>query len=121
MSGCNCLLIVSSEPRLFLPQGYLHLSLFGTVVEPGKPAWKLIIGHFGVGVLLDDGRIDRPKLGRIIFEDAGKRHLLNSCTHLYIQRAMLWEAVKCFLRGWSSSGGRQINGFFLSIYFMQDV
>ena len=68
-------------------------------MEPGKPAWKLIIGHFGVDVLLDDGRIDRPKLGKIIFKDAGKRHLLNSCTHLYIQRAMLWEAVKFFLRG----------------------
>lgn len=73
-------------------------------MEPGKPAWKLIIGHFGVDVLLDDGHIDRPKLGKIIFEDAGKRHLLNSCTHLYIQRAMLWEAVKFFLRGQASLG-----------------
>jgi len=69
-------------------------------VEPGKSAWKLIIGHFGVDVLLQDGHIDRPKLGRIVFEDAGKRHLLNICTHPYIQRAMLWEAVKFFLKGW---------------------
>ena len=50
VSGCSCLLIVSSEPRLFLPQGYLHLSLFGTVVEPGQAGmeahhWPLWCGH----------------------------------------------------------------------------
>lgn len=69
------------------------------MVEPGQPAWKLIIGHFGVEVLLPDGHIDRPKLAKMIFEDDHKRHLLNICTHSYIRNAMLWEVVKYFLKG----------------------
>ena len=69
------------------------------VVEPGKPAWKLIIGHFGVDVLLPDGHIDKPKLASVIFGSEEKRHLLNMCTHPYIQSAMFWQVVKCFLRG----------------------
>ena len=69
------------------------------VVEPGKPAWKMIVDHFGRDILLEDGRIDRPKLGQIIFQDEAKRKVLNGCTHPYIQRAMLWQVVKHFLRG----------------------
>ncbi len=69
------------------------------MVEPGKPSWKLIIGHFGVDVLQPDGQIDRPKLAQLIFEDSQKRNLLNMCTHPYIQKKMLWEVAKCFLRG----------------------
>ena len=69
------------------------------MVEPGKPSWKLIIGHFGVEVLNSEGQIDRPKLAKMIFEDSQKRQLLNMCTHPYIQRAMFWELVGCFFRG----------------------
>ena len=69
------------------------------MVEPGKPALKLIVNHFGDEVLLPDGSLDRKKLGSIIFGDESKRLALNRCTHPYIQRAMIWEVVKYFLRG----------------------
>ncbi|XP_038047355.1 dephospho-CoA kinase domain-containing protein-like [Patiria miniata] len=70
------------------------------VVEPNKPSWKLIVKHFGSGILQEDGTIDRPKLGGIIFGDAEKRRLLNSCTHPFIQKEMMWRVFKYFLKGY---------------------
>lgn len=55
--------------------------------------------HFGREVLLEDDRIDRKKLGGIVFQDEAKRKLLNRCTHPHIQRAMLWQVAKHFVRG----------------------
>ena len=72
------------------------------VVEPGRSAWKMIVKNFGRDILLEDGHIDRQKLGQIVFQDEAKRKILNRCTHPYIQRAMLWKVVKHFLRGVSS-------------------
>ncbi|XP_782468.2 dephospho-CoA kinase domain-containing protein [Strongylocentrotus purpuratus] len=69
------------------------------VVEPGKPALKRIVRHFGKSVLQDDGTLDRAKLGSIIFADSEKRKILNRCTHPYIQRTMLWEVLTSFLSG----------------------
>lgn len=51
------------------------------VVEPGTPTWSKIVEHFGDGILDADGRIDRPKLGAIVFADEAKRRLLNELTH----------------------------------------
>lgn len=70
-----------------------------SVVEPGKPAWKAIIGTFGIDILNDDHRLNRSKLASIIFNDEEKRRSLNDITHPYIQGAMLWQLVKYFLKG----------------------
>lgn len=51
------------------------------VVLPGTEAWKEIVEHFGHGVLDDDGFVDRPALGRIVFANPDKRTLLNEITH----------------------------------------
>lgn len=51
------------------------------VVEPGKPAWKKIVEHFGTEVLDADGFIDRPSLGAAVFKSPSKRTLLNELTH----------------------------------------
>lgn len=51
------------------------------VVEPGKPAWKKIVEHFGEGVLDADGFVDRAALGAVVFRDEKKRALLNEITH----------------------------------------
>lgn len=47
------------------------------VVKPGKPGLEKIVSHFGKDVLLEDGTLDRKKLGTIIFNDDAKRALLN--------------------------------------------
>jgi dephospho-CoA kinase len=56
------------------------------VVEPGTPAWSKIVEHFGRGVLLSDRRIDRPRLGEIVFNDRAKLALLNEITHPEVMR-----------------------------------
>jgi dephospho-CoA kinase len=69
------------------------------VVSPHQPAWKAIIGAFGVDVLNNDGTLNRSKLGDLIFHDENQRKLLNIITHPYIQRAMIWQILKHFLKG----------------------
>lgn len=51
------------------------------IIEPGKPAWKDIVEHFGLGVLNPDQTIDREKLGAIVFNDPEKLQVLNQITH----------------------------------------
>jgi dephospho-CoA kinase len=51
------------------------------VVLPDTPTWRKIVEHFGADVLDADGFIDRPRLGALVFDDKGKRALLNQITH----------------------------------------
>lgn len=51
------------------------------LLEPGQPAWKEIVEHFGKGIQLPDGCINRRKLGEIVFNDREKREFLNKCLH----------------------------------------
>jgi dephospho-CoA kinase len=57
------------------------------VVEPGQPAWDDIVAEFGRDVLLPDGRLDRKKLGAIVFRDDARRRRLNAITHPRISAA----------------------------------
>ncbi len=54
------------------------------VTSPGTPAHEAIVRRFGPEVLLSDGRIDRKKLGAIVFADPGKRAELEAITHPHI-------------------------------------
>src|SRR6202165_948 len=58
------------------------------VVEPGQPALEDIATAFGRDILLPDGRLDRGKLGRIIFADPVARGRLNAITHPRIRGRM---------------------------------
>lgn len=51
------------------------------VVEPGKPAHAKLVAHFGRDILDEEGFIDRPKLGAVVFGDDAKRAVLNELTH----------------------------------------
>ena len=42
-------------------------------VEPGSEALRQIVDRFGPEVLLDDGQLDRNRLGEIVFDDAEAR------------------------------------------------
>ncbi|KAJ0016070.1 hypothetical protein NQD34_014360 [Periophthalmus magnuspinnatus] len=70
------------------------------VVEQNTPAYHRIVYHFGSEVLLENGEIDRQKLGQLIFSNAEKRKLLNSITHPEIHKAMLKQILFYFLRGY---------------------
>lgn len=51
------------------------------LIEPGQPAFQEIVDHFGPKVLDSAGRIDRARLGAIVFSDEGQRAKLNSIVH----------------------------------------
>ena len=54
------------------------------VVIPGAPGIAAVVDAFGDEVLREDGTLDRPKLGSLVFGDQNKRELLNSILHPYI-------------------------------------
>lgn len=70
------------------------------VVRPGRPAYLLIRRHFGDGVILPNGQLDRPALGRIVFGDARKRTALNRRIHPFIILSMLGQLFTAALIHW---------------------
>jgi dephospho-CoA kinase len=66
------------------------------VVEPGTEGLRAVVEEFGAEVLGDDGRLDRARLGALVFGDARRRERLNAILHPLIiaeQDALLrrWE------------------------------
>jgi dephospho-CoA kinase len=51
------------------------------LLEPDEQAWCEVVNYFGKEILHPDKRIDRGKLGKIVFNDAEKRAWLNKCLH----------------------------------------
>jgi len=51
------------------------------VVEPGRPALAQIVDRFGAEVLLADGRLDRPALAGVVFNDPSALADLEAITH----------------------------------------
>jgi dephospho-CoA kinase len=88
------------------------------VYEPGKPGYDAIVAAFGAGVVGEDGRIDRKKLGPIVFADGAKLERLNAIVHPLIRaelerriararaegrvRAVVVEAAILLEAGWRS-------------------
>ncbi|MEC1635356.1 dephospho-CoA kinase [Bacillus mojavensis] len=58
-------------------------------VEKGMPAYRQIIDEFGEDILLENGDIDRRKLGAIVFTNEQKRLALNSIVHPAVREEML--------------------------------
>lgn len=55
-----------------------------SVTSAGTKALDELVGHFGRGIIGDDGELDRKKLADIVFSDADKLAMLNAITHKYI-------------------------------------
>jgi dephospho-CoA kinase len=69
------------------------------VMEPGMRAYGEIVAEFGAGVVGADGRIDRAKLGTLVFADRGKLERLNVIVHPRVEE----ELVRLFGE-WEKSG-----------------
>lgn len=52
-----------------------------SLMQPGREAFQAVVNHFGQEILTQDGKIDRQKLGRIIFNTPEERATLNNLTH----------------------------------------
>lgn len=64
------------------------------VVEPGTDGLAEIIKTFGTEILLEDGSLNRKKLGEIIFKDEDKREMLNQILHQEIHQKMMMAKEK---------------------------
>ncbi|MES2212709.1 MAG: dephospho-CoA kinase [Pseudomonadota bacterium] len=56
--------------------------------EIGQPAYAAIVQHFGAGICLPDGNLDRARLRRIIFEDAEQKRWLEHLLHPMIREEL---------------------------------
>jgi dephospho-CoA kinase len=51
------------------------------LIEPGQPAYDLVVKEFGRAILGPDGTVDRKKLGGIVFADRTRLDQLNRIIH----------------------------------------
>ncbi|MFF2243602.1 dephospho-CoA kinase [Arthrobacter sp. NPDC058130] len=51
------------------------------VVEPGTPGLASVVEAFGASILAPDGRLDRPRLGALVFGDPERLAVLNGIIH----------------------------------------
>jgi len=73
----------STAARLFAAHGARVLSadaIGRELMEPGQEVYAAIVAHFGAGVVMADGRLDRGELARIAFAD-GRVEELNAIVH----------------------------------------
>ncbi|CAN4119513.1 unnamed protein product [Withania somnifera] len=71
------------------------------VLKKGTGGWKKVVAAFGEDILLNNGEVDRAKLGQIVFSDPGKRQLLNRLLAPFISRGILVEVLKLWIKGCS--------------------
>jgi dephospho-CoA kinase len=63
------------------------------VVAPATPGLAAVVAEFGPEVLDADGTLDRPALGRLVFEDPARRSALEAIIHPLVRaRAAELEA-----------------------------
>ena len=55
-------------------------------VVPGSPGLRAVVERFGSEVLAADGSLDRPALGRIVFDDPRARAALEAIVHPEVYR-----------------------------------
>jgi dephospho-CoA kinase len=56
-------------------------SLAHKLIEPGQPAYEEVLQEFGPSIIAPGGRVDRAKLGAIVFNDRAKLDRLNAIVH----------------------------------------
>ena len=73
------------------------------LIEPGQPAYDEIIKEFGAAIAWERGRIDRRKLGAIVFTDPEKLARLNAIVHPRVREATLQKFA-----AWQRDGNRRV-------------
>ena len=57
-------------------------------IAPGGPAWQDVRDRFGPSMIDAEGRVDRRRLGAIVFADDAARADLNAIVHPRVRRAI---------------------------------
>ncbi|MFE1263549.1 dephospho-CoA kinase [Streptomyces albogriseolus] len=74
----------SEVSRLLVERGAVLIDadrIAREVVEPGTPGLAAVVEAFGEEILAEDGSLDRPRLGALVFSDPEKLATLNSIVH----------------------------------------
>ncbi|MFC8037340.1 dephospho-CoA kinase [Streptomyces griseoincarnatus] len=74
----------SEVSRLLVERGAVLIDadrIARDVVEPGTPGLAAVVEAFGEEILAEDGSLDRPRLGALVFNDPDKLATLNSIVH----------------------------------------
>ena len=58
-----------------------------SLVEPGSKVLGKIVARFGAGMLLEDGGLNRRKLGMLVFNDTGERRALEQIMTIPLRKA----------------------------------
>jgi dephospho-CoA kinase len=59
------------------------------LIEPGGAAYDEVVERFGTDILERDGRIDRKRLGALVFENREKLKELNSVVHPMVEQEIV--------------------------------
>ncbi|HAN21827.1 MAG TPA: dephospho-CoA kinase [Clostridiales bacterium] len=76
--------------------------VYRSLTVKGSPLLKELTDSFGVGIIDENGSLDRKKLSRIVFNDDKHLTKLNNITHKHILKNIIEWAEKAAL---SSKGG----------------
>ena len=68
------------------------------VYEPGSPGFDAVVREFGPDYVRD-GRIDRVRLGELVFSDAGARQRLNAIVHPLVRDWMAARTAEAAMGG----------------------
>ena len=68
------------------------------VYEPGSPGFEAVVREFG-HEFVRDGRIDRARLGQLVFHDDDARHRLNAIVHPLVREWMAARTVEAVEAG----------------------
>jgi dephospho-CoA kinase len=71
------------------------------LMEPGQPAHEEVLREFGANLAGADGRIDRAKLGAIVFANPDRLARLNAILHPRVEQILLKQYEE-----WERSGVR---------------
>jgi dephospho-CoA kinase len=76
-------------------------SLAHKLIQPGEPAYDEVLREFGTSILDSDQRVNRAKLGAIVFADLAKLARLNAILHPRVEAAVTQQLAE-----WSHHGTR---------------
>ena len=77
-------------------------SLAHKTIEPGEPAYNEVLREFGSSITDGQGRVDRAKLGALVFADRAKLDRLNAIVHPRVAEAVLRQFAQ-----WQREGTRE--------------
>lgn len=76
-------------------------SLAHKTIEPAQPAYEEVLREFGSAIADGQGRVDRAKLGALVFADRAKLEKLNAIVHPRVAEAVLRQFAE-----WQREGTR---------------